>query len=66
MKKRGKGKYRLRNIDKILRKNGYNLISTKKHYIYKKQTGEMISIPKNCKDSVLKTEFKKHNIKEDL
>ena len=62
MNKKGKGTYNLRQITKILNSNGYTLSHRTKHYIFKNNNNDTISIPHHCKDSVLIREFKKHNI----
>lgn len=66
MRAKGGGKYNMRMIKKIMKDNGYRLVSERKHMIFKNDDGDMVSLPKNCKDSILKYEFKHHNIKEDI
>lgn len=66
IKKRGNGTYNQRKIASILKKNGYYIKSVKNHIIYTNDNGDIISIPRRCKDSVLKREFKNHNIKENI
>lgn len=62
MKVFGKGKYNQREIKKVLRRNGYRVVSESKHIIFKNEDGDMISIPRNCKNSIIAYEFKHHNI----
>lgn len=66
MNAKGKGKYNVRDIKRIMKNNGYTLINERKHMVFRDTTGDIVSLPKNCKDSVLRYEFKHHNIKEDL
>ena len=59
---RGSGKYSNRDINKILKKNGYRVTRNNGHYIYENDNGDTIAIPYNCKNSTLMREFKNHNI----
>ena len=66
MRAKGSGRYNIRDITKILKSNGYSIVNQKKHIIFRNTDGDIISIPRNCKDSIVKYEFKHHNIKEDM
>lgn len=61
---RGKGKMSLKDVQRLLRMNGYSLERTGKHYIYKKDNDTFI-LPKSTHDLLLKRMFKEHNIKSE-
>ena len=64
MNAKGSGLLNERQIRRVMKLNGYALVSAKKHMIFKNESGDTVSLPKNCKNSVLKYEFKHHNIKK--
>lgn len=65
MMAKSKGAMSKRNIDKILRKNGYQIIRCNGHWIYSNGTNT-IAIPKSLCTPLIQRLFKENNIKEDL
>ena len=62
MASRGKGSISLREVQRTLRENGYELDRINRHFIYKKGKDTFI-LPRNCHDMLLRRMYKEHNIK---
>lgn len=62
MASRGKGSVSLREVQRTLRENGYELDRINRHFIYKKGNDTFI-LPRNCHDMLLRRMYKEHNIK---
>lgn len=62
MASRGKGAIPLREVQRTLRENGYELDRINRHFIYKKGNDTFI-LPRNCHDMLLRRMYKEHNIK---
>ena len=58
----GKGSMSYREVDKILKNNGYKIIRCNGHKIYGNDGGNTISIPKTCCTYLVKRVFKENNI----
>lgn len=61
---RGKGKISLKEIQRLLRLNGYKLDRQGKHFIYKKDNDTFI-LPRSTHDMVIRRMFKEHGIKTE-
>lgn len=61
---RGKGKISLKEIQRLLRLNGYKLDRQGKHFIYKKDNDTFI-LPRSTHDMVIRRMFKEHDIKTE-
>lgn len=60
---RGKGPMPMRKINKILKKNGYEIDRySGDHRIYKNNDGNTIIIPLSCHKLLVRREFKQNNI----
>lgn len=61
---KGKGKMSLKQVQRLLKMNGYSLERINKHFIYKKGNDTFI-LPRNCHDLLLRRMFKEHGIKSE-
>ena len=61
-----KGTMTFREVQAILRANGYYLDRTESHYIYKNEDGDTFILPRSCNDMLLRRMFKEHAIEKDV
>lgn len=54
--------FKLREVQDILKANGYTCIRYNKHYIWKNTEGNIISIPHSANPMVIRRVFKENNI----
>ena len=59
----GKGAIPIRNVEKILKKNGYRYVRDNGHRIYKNEKGNIIAIPMSCCTYLIMRVFKENGIK---
>lgn len=64
MSTHGKGKMSLKDVQRLLRLNGYSLERVNRHFIYKKGNDTFI-LPQKCHDMLLRRMFKEHGIKTE-
>lgn len=58
----GKGSISYREVDRILKNNGYTIIRCNGHRIYGNDEGKHISIPKTCCTYLVQRVFKENGI----
>lgn len=63
MATRGKGAISLRDVQKTLKDNGYELVRTNRHFIYKKnENNDTFILPRKCHDMLIRRMYKEHSI----
>jgi len=60
---RGKGSISLRDVQKTLKANGYELNRQNRHMIYRNEkTKDVFILPRSCHDMLIRRMYKEHNI----